>query len=95
MNNSHNANAALDQFRIEIGDTERPVEDIIIDIKSYGEPIVFVKLDAKAAGPTASGSVITIEVTPNSVDEQGLKNKLNEAGGCMYQVVSVTKVTER
>lgn len=95
MNNSHGANTTLDRFRVAIGDTERSAEDIIVDIKSYGEPIVFVKLDAKAAGPTASGSVITIEVTPNSVDEQGLKNKLNEAGGCMYQVVSVTRVPGR
>lgn len=88
-----NSGAALDQFRVEIGDTERPVEDIIIDIKSYGEPVVFVKLAAKASGATAAGSTIIIEVTPNSVDEQGLKEKLNEAGGCMYQIAAVTKLS--
>lgn len=92
MSNSHRAYTAQDQFRVEIGDTERPVEDIIRDIKSYGEPVIHVELAGKAAGSTAAGSVITIAVTPNSVNEQDLKNKLNEAGGCMYQVISVTKL---
>lgn len=92
MNNSYSTGGILDQYRVEIGDTERSVEEVINDIKSYGEPVVQVKLAVKATGRTAAGSVLNVALAPASMDERTLKDKLNEAGGCMYQVVSVTKL---
>jgi hypothetical protein len=91
LNTIQSNSGILDQYRVEVGDTDRSVEEIIRDIKNYGEPVVRVDLASKAVGLTAAGSVITISVAANSVDEQGLKSKLNEAGGCMYQIASVSK----
>lgn len=91
MSNTHSTSKLLDQYRAEIGDTERSVEEIVQDIKVYGEPIVRVELTKKAAGLTAAGSILTITVAADSLDEQALKSKLNEAGGCMYQIASVSK----
>lgn len=91
LSNTQSNSERLDQYRVEVGDTERSVEEIISDIKSYGEPVVGVELARKAAGLTAAGSIITITVAAKSIDEQGLKSKLNEAGGCMYQIASVNK----
>jgi len=89
-------NQAIDRYqeryRIQIGDTERSVEEIIADLKSYGEPVVQVALETKAAGPTAAGSTIIITAAANSLTEQALERKLNEAGGCMYQIAAVTKL---
>lgn len=89
MGNSHK----LEQYRVEVGDTERSAEEIVRDIRSHGEPIVQVTLDAESNGLTAAGSIINIEVTPHVVDEESLKKQLNEAGGCMYQVISVAKLS--
>jgi hypothetical protein len=91
LNNTQSNSGILDQYSVEVGDTERSVEEIISDIKRYGELVVRVELSHKAAGLNAAGSIITISVAANSVDEKGLKSKLNEAGGCMYQIASVSK----
>ena len=89
-------NQAIDRYqeryRIQIGDTERSVKEIIADLKNYGEPIIQVTLETKTTGPTAAGSTIIITVAANSLTEQALVNKLNEAGGCMYQIAAVTKL---
>ena len=91
LNNTQSNSGTLDQYRVEVGDTERSVEEIISDIKKYGEPVVRVELSSKATGLRAAGSIITISVAADSVDEQSLKSKLNEVGGCMYQIASVSK----
>lgn len=89
-------NQAIDRYqeryRIQIGDTERSVKEIIADLKNYGEPIIQVALETETTGPTAAGSTIIITVAANSLTEQALVNKLNEAGGCMYQIAAVTKL---
>ncbi|MDD4599446.1 hypothetical protein SDC9_03883 [bioreactor metagenome] len=88
-----NTTQKLDQYRVEVGDTERSTEEIIRDLKSYGEPIIHVTLGKKGAGATAAGSIITLDVTPGVFDEDGLIKKLNETGGCMYQIAVVSKIS--
>ncbi len=92
MTGNHRDSTRLAQYQAEIGDTERSVEEIINTIKGYGEPIVAVALNSKAADYTANGSVIDITVKA-SLDAQELKQLLNESGGCMYQVTAVNKNT--
>lgn len=81
-----------EQYRVYIGDTERSVEEIIADLKNYGEPVIKAVLETKKAGSTAAGSTIIITAAANSLTEQVLERKLNEAGGCMYQIAAVTKL---
>lgn len=87
-NGSDNDN--LEQYQLEIGDTERSVEEIIRDLKSNSELVARVKLARKAPGRTAAGSLLTVAV-PQSVDAESLKHKLNANGGCMYQIAAVSK----
>lgn len=89
-------NQAIDRYqeryRIQIGDTERSVEEIVADLKNYGEPIIQVALETKTTGSTAAGSTIIITAAADTLTEQTLANKLNQAGGCMYQIAAVTKL---
>lgn len=85
-------NANVDKYRVEIGDTERSLETVISDLEGYGTPIIRVEVAKAASGHTGAGAVLTVGVKPGSVDEASLKSKLNESGGCMYQIASVAKL---
>ena len=80
-----------DIFQLEIGDTERSIEEIIGSIRKSDLPIVHIKQVSASSHNTSSGATIAIETTSESINATELKQQLNEYGGCMYQIVSVVK----
>ncbi len=83
---------AAERFRLKIGDTERSAEEVVADLKHYGEPVIEAVLETPGTGRTAAGASVILAVSAAGLDEPGLMRKLNEAGGCMYQIASVTKL---
>ena len=78
-------------FQIQIGDTERSIEEIIDSIRKSDLPIIHIKKISTASNGTGSGATLALELTPESVTEKDLQEQLNTYGGCMYQIASVTK----
>lgn len=80
-----------DVFQLEIGDTERSIEEIIGSIRKSDLPILHIKQVSASSHKTSSGATIAIETATEAISAAELKQQLNEYGGCMYQVVSVVK----
>ncbi|AJQ26706.1 hypothetical protein [Pelosinus fermentans] len=83
--------AKHENFQIEIGDTERSIEEIIDNIRKSNLPILHIKQVSTFSRKTGSGATLALQLTPDAVNEKDLKDQLNEYGGCMYQVASVIK----
>ncbi|MDU4961264.1 MAG: hypothetical protein E6X17_11480 [Sporomusaceae bacterium] len=86
----HASKSGGGRYQLEIGDTERPLEEIISELKRQDE-LAAIELVSKAPGRTASGSLLTVTAA-QPVDADSLKHKLNESGGCMYQIAVVNKL---
>jgi hypothetical protein len=86
--------AKHEHFQIQIGDTERSIEEIIESIRKSDLPIVHIKQVSAAPHQTGSGSTLALELTPEALTEKALKEKLNEYGGCMFQIAAVAKSLE-
>ncbi|AIF52770.1 hypothetical protein [Pelosinus sp. UFO1] len=80
-----------DVFQLEIGNTERSIEEIIGSIRKSDLPIVHIKQVPASSNKTSSGATIAIETATEAISAAELKQQLNEYGGCMYQVVSIIK----
>jgi hypothetical protein len=80
-----------EHFQIQIGDTERSIEEIIDSIRKSDLPIVHIKKVSESSHKTGSGATLALELTPEALTEKALKEQLNEYGGCMYQIASVAK----
>lgn len=74
-------------FNIKIGNTERDAQTIVQEIKRTDLPIE--KIEVKSA---ARDIELTVSLADSNINEEELKQTLNEQGGCMYQIVAVTKV---
>jgi hypothetical protein len=83
--------AKHENFQIEIGDTERSIEEIIDNIRKSSLPILHIKQVSTSSRKTGSGATLALQLTPDAVNEKDLKDQLNEYGGCMYQIASVIK----
>jgi hypothetical protein len=80
-----------DVFQLEIGNTERSIEEIIGSIRKSDLPIVHIKQVSASSNKTSSTAMIAIETATEAISAAELKQQLNEYGGCMYQVVSIVK----
>jgi hypothetical protein len=83
-----------EHFQIQIGDTERSIEEIINSIRKSDLPIVHIKQASASSHKTGSGATLILQLLPDAVNEKNLQEQLNEYGGCMYQIASVTKSLE-
>lgn len=83
--------AKQDFFQIQIGDTERSIEEIIDSIRKSDLPIIHIKQVSAASHKTGSGATLALELAPETITEKDLQEQLNTYGGCMYQIASVTK----
>ncbi|GMA98386.1 hypothetical protein [Pelosinus sp. IPA-1] len=80
-----------DVFQLEIGNTERSIEEIIGSIRKSDLPFVHIKQVSASSNKTGSTATIAIETAAETISAAELKQQLNEYGGCMYQVVSIVK----
>jgi len=83
--------AKHEHFQIQIGDTERSVEEIIDSIRKSDLPIVHIKQVSASLSKTGSGATLALQLAPEAVNEKDLKEQLNKYGGCMYQIASVAE----
>lgn len=74
-------------FIIKVGNTERDAQTIVKEIKRSALPIEQVEVKK-----TVQDIELAVSLSDTNINEEELKQRLNEQGGCMYQVVEVTKV---
>lgn len=77
-------------FRVAVGNTERRIEDIARDIRNVDLPISRIVIDNSSTDPM----ILNVAVADDSINENELKTRLNEHGGCMYQIISANKIEE-
>lgn len=88
-------NGKYDVFQVQVGNTDRNIDEIVASMNGSKLPIIDIKALTKDSQHRHSQDVLlAVYVPPTTFNEEELKYKLNEYGGCMYQVVSVSKVTE-
>jgi hypothetical protein len=85
--------AKHEHFQVQIGDTERSIEEIIDNIRKSDLPIVHIK-QVSNSSPAGRGAILTLQTTSEMLTQEQLEEQLNEQGGCMYQVASVVKTLE-
>lgn len=86
--------AKQEQFQVQIGDTERNIEEIIDSIRKSDLPITQIKQTSASPNQTGRGATLTLQTASDTLSQEDVKRQLNEQGGCMYQIESVTKSTK-
>ncbi len=84
-----------DGVRVVLGNTERPAAEIISHIRrNAAEFAGFSIKPADSAEPRIGQAVIEVRSPDGDIDAEKLRQVLNETGACMFQVDSVTKLSQ-
>ncbi len=80
------------RLRIVFGNTDRTADEIISHIRGSVSELAGLSLKAAKSVPQQVGQAIVDIQAPAAVDKAKLRQLLNEAGSCMFQVESIEEI---
>ncbi|QDR81653.1 hypothetical protein [Sporomusa termitida] len=81
------------RLRIVFGNTDRTADEIIVYIRSYVSELAGLNIEAAKSVPQHVGqAVVDIQAPAAAIDKAMLRQLLNEAGSCMFQVDSMEEI---
>jgi hypothetical protein len=84
--------ATTDVFRVLLGNTDRSAKEVISHLHHTVSMLAGIHIESAKNTRPDVGQLLLDFYLPAQVTEVELQQALNESGGCMFQVDSVTKV---
>lgn len=82
--------SAADMFRVILGNTDRDGAAIISHLRRHVPALAGAHVEA--AGSGAGQVALKMSLPAGRLDRDGLRQVLDDAGGCMFQVEAVEKI---
>ena len=83
---------AVDLFRVVLGNTDRSGADIISHLHRTVPALAGAHVEAAAGGGGTGRVALQMSLPAGRLDRDGLRQALDDAGGCIFQVEAVEKI---